>query len=157
MAATTAMCTSFKGELLNKQHDFGNAATSPIGGDAWKLVLIKTSMIGTYGAASTNYTDVTGNSDEAASTESPQGYTTGGEALTNAGKTISGTTAFIDFADVTIANTTLSARAAMIINSSLSNAAASVHDFGADKTASGGNFAITFPTADASNAIIRLA
>lgn len=157
MAATTAMCSSFKSELMRASHNLGNAGASPIGGNAFKLILIKTSMAGTYGAASTNYSNVTGNSDEAASTESPQGYLAGGIALTNNGVTLSGTTAFADFADITITNTNLAAAAAMIINSTLSNAALSVHDFGGDKTASGGNFVITFPVADASNAILRLA
>lgn len=148
MAATTAMCTSFKSELLTGTHNFTNTT-----GHTFKLVLIKTSMAGTYGAASTNYTDVTGNSDESTMTN----YTTGGETLTNVTPTTSGTTAYTDFGDVTISSATGSAAAAMIINGNASNAATSVHDFGGDKTASGGDFTVSFPAADASNAILRIA
>lgn len=157
MAITTAFCTSAKAEYLRGTHNLGNAGASPIGGNTIKLVLIKGSHAGTYGAASTNYTDITGNTDEAADSNSPVSYTVGGETLTNAGVTTSGTTAFADFADVTLTSVTLTADGCMLINSSASNAALSVHDFGGTKTASGGDFTIQFPTADSSNAIIRLA
>lgn len=148
MAATTAMTTSFKVECFTATHNFTNGT-----GHVFKIVLIKTSMAGTYGAASTNYTDVTGNSDESTMTN----YTTGGETLTNVTPSASGTTAITDFADVTISSATGSAAAAMIINTSSSNAATSVHDFAGDKTASGGDFVIQFPAADASNSILRIA
>jgi hypothetical protein len=150
MAATTAMCTSFKVELFEAKHDF-NAS----GGSSFKLALIKSSMSGTYGAASTNYSNITGNSDEASGT----GYTAGGVALTNIDPTSSGTTAFPDFADPTAWTITgsMSADACMIYNTSNSNSAVSVHDFGGTKTATDGDFTITMPTADASNAILRLA
>lgn len=157
MAITTAIPTSFKSELLRKKHDFGNVASSPIGGDAFKLALIKATPAGTYGAASINYSDITGNSDEAADTSSPQGYFAGGGTLTNNGTTTSGTTAFADWADKTFTAVTLSADGCMIYNSTNSNTAVEIHNFGSTKTASGGDFQIIFPTADASNAILRLA
>ena len=150
MATTTAMCTSFKVGLFNATHNFAAA-----GGSTFKLALIKATPTGTYGAASTNYSDITGNSDEASGT----GYTAGGVTLTNIDPTSSGTTAFPDFADPTAWTITgsLSADGCMIYNSSASNAAVSTHDFGSTKTATDGDFTITMPTADASNAILRIA
>lgn len=148
MAITTAMLTSFKKELLEAKHNFLLS-----GGSAFKIALIKTSMSGTYNAASTNYSDVTGNSDEASGT----GYTTGGAALTRVDPSTSSTTALTDFADVTWSTATISARGAIIYNTDQSDAGVMVGDFGADKSSSGGNFVVTFPTADASNAIIRIA
>lgn len=148
MAATTAMCTSFKRELLEQIHNFLNS-----GGDTHKIALIKPSMAGTYGAASTNYSNITGNSDEASGT----GYSAGGSTLTRVDPATSGTTAYTDFADVVLSTATLSADAAMIYNSSESNKAVSVHDFGGTKTATAGDFTLQFPTPDASNAILRLA
>ncbi len=148
MAATTAMCTTFKRELLEALHNFLLS-----GGNTFKLVLLKPAMAGTYGAATTNYSEITGNSDESTMTN----YTTGGETLTRVDPAISGTTAFTDFADVTIAAADGSADAAVIINTTNGNRACTVHDFGGTKTASGGNFTIQFPTPDASNAILRLA
>jgi len=160
MAITSAIPTSFKEEVLEALHDFGDASASPIGGDSFKLALIQLSLSSpqdTYGAASTNYSDITGNSDEPTDAASPQGYSAGGGALTNNGVTTSGTTAFADWADLTFSSVDLSADGCMIYNTSNSNSAVEVHDFGGTKTASGGNFAITFPTADSSSAILRLA
>ena len=148
MAATTAMCTSFKSELLQAIHNF-----LLTGGDAFKLALIKVGMAGTYGAASTNYSDITGNSDEASGT----GYSAGGGALTRVDPAISGTTAYTDFADLVFSTATISAVACMIYNSTDSNKVCSVHDFAGTKTATAGDFTIQFPAADASNAILRLA
>lgn len=148
MAITTAMPTSFKKEILQALHDF-TAST----GHTFKLALIKATPTGTYGAASTNYSDITGNSDESSMTN----YTTGGETLTSVTPATSGTTALCDFGDVTISTATGSADGAMIFNSSASNKAAYVGDFGGTKTASGGDFTVQFPTADASNAILRIA
>lgn len=146
MASTTAMCTSFKVELLKGDHDFDV--------DTFKIALIKASPTGTYGAGTTNYSDVTGNSDEVTGT----GYTSGGNTLTvSTAPTSSGTTAFIDFADTTWSSATITASAALIYNTSLSNAAVAVLDFGGDKTSTNGDFTVQFPTADASNAIIRIA
>ncbi|MCA9913831.1 MAG: hypothetical protein KC496_10805, partial [Anaerolineae bacterium] len=101
MAITSAMCTSYKKELMQAIHDFGDAGTSPIGGDTFMLALIAASAAGTYGAASTNYSELNDSSpiEEAqdASGTSPLGYQPGGGTLTNAGVNTSGTTAFADF------------------------------------------------------------
>jgi len=147
---TQALCTSFKVELLTGTHNFTNST-----GDAFKVALFKAnaSIVGTYGAATTNYSDMTGNSDENTGT----GYTSGGNTLTNVTPTSSGTTAFTDFADTTWSSATITSRGALIYNSSASNAAVCVLDFGSDKTSTSGDFSIIFPTADASNAIIRIA
>ena len=144
MAITTAMCTSFKSELLGGVHDLDT--------DSIKLALIKASPTGTYGAATTNYSDVTGNSDEATGT----GYSAGGQALDSASITLSGTTAFVDFADEVFSTLTISADGAIIYNSSQSNKAVAVFDFGSTVTATNGDFTVVFPTADASNAVIRI-
>src|SRR5210317_466584 len=111
MAITTAMCTSFKQELLGGLHDLDT--------DSLKLALIKESPAGTYGAATTNYSDVTGNSDEASGTN----YTAGGQVLDSATISVDGTTAIVDFADEVFANVTTSADGCIIYNSSKSNRA----------------------------------
>jgi hypothetical protein len=84
-------------------------------------------------------------------------YTAGGASLTSATPVLSGSTAICDFNDLTFSSVTITARGALIYNSSKSNKAVAVLDFGSDKTSSAGNFTIVFPTADASNAIIRIA
>ena len=84
-------------------------------------------------------------------------YTAGGETLTNIAPSLSGTTAIADFEDATWASATFTARGALIYNSSKANRAIMVLDFGADKTVVTGNFTVTFPDADATNAIIRIA
>ena len=138
------MCNSFKEELLGGVHDLDT--------DTLKIALIKASPTGTYGAATTNYSDVTGNSDEATGT----GYSAGGQALDSASITLSGTTAFVDFADEVFSTLTISADGAIIYNSSQSNKAVAVFDFGSTVTATNGDFTVVFPTADASNAVIRI-
>jgi len=145
MAITTAMCTSFKSELLGGTHDLDT--------DTLKIALIKDSPTGTYGAATTNYSDVTGNSDEATGT----GYTAGGQDLGGASITTSGTTALVDFTDEVFADVTVSCDGCIIYNSSQSNKAICVIDFGGTVSATAGDLTIEFPTADASNAIIRIA
>jgi hypothetical protein len=145
MAITTALCNTFKQELLGGIHDLDT--------DVIKLALIKATPTGSYGAATTNYSDVTGNSDEASGT----GYTAGGQALDSATITLSGSTAFVDFADEVIVTATVSADGCIIYNSSKANRAIAVIDFGGTKTSTNGDFTIQFPTADASNAIIRIA
>ena len=147
---TQAMCTSFKTELLTGTHNFTNGT-----GNTFKIALFRAtaSIVGTYGAATTNYSNMTGNSDEA----SGVGYVAGGNTLTNVTPTSSGTTAFTDFADTTWSTATITASGALIYNSSASNKAVCVLSFGGDKTSTAGNFTIVFPTADASNAIIRIA
>ena len=151
MAITSAICTSFKKELLEGLMDFN--ATS---GSTFKIALIKAnaSQSGTYSAATTNYSDVTGNSDELPATG---GYTTGGNTLTNIDPTTRGTTAFVDFADTTWTSATFTTRGCIIYNTSQSNKAVMVIDFGADFSVSGGTFQIQFPTANASDAILRIA
>lgn len=145
MAITTAMCTSFKSELLGGTHDLDT--------DVLKLALIKASPVGTYGAATTNYSDVTGNSDEASGTN----YSAGGQALDGAVISTDGTTAIIDFNDEVFANVTLSADGCIIYNSSKANRAICTIDFGGTVSATAGDFTVEFPTADASNAVIRIA
>jgi len=144
MAITTAMCSSFKQELLGGVHDLDT--------DTLKLALIKASPTGTYGAATTNYSDVTGNSDEASGT----GYTAGGGTLDSPVITLSGTTAFVDFADEAFNNVTVSADGCIIYNSSQLNKAIAVFDFGGTVSATSGTLTVQFPTADATNAVIRL-
>lgn len=147
---TQAMCTSFKTELLTGTHDFTNGT-----GNTFKIALFRAtaSIVGTYGAATTNYSDVTGNSDEASGT----GYSAGGNTLTNVTPTSSGTTAFTDFDNTTWSTATITASGALIYNSSASNAAVAVLDFGGDKTSTAGDFTIVFPSANATDAIIRIA
>ena len=153
MAITTAMPTSFKVELFQGAHDFRLT-----GGDTFKLALIKSGMAGTYGAASTNYSNITGNSDEVGNSGT---YSAGGGTLTRIDPTSSGTTAFVDFADISFTSATISSDGCMIYNTTpavgSANSAVSVHDFGGTKSSTAGTFTIQFPTADASNAIIRIA
>ena len=144
MAITTAMCNSFKEELLGGVHDLDT--------DSLKIALIKDTPTGTYDASTTNYSDVTGNSDEASGTN----YTAGGQVLDTATITLSGSTAFVDFADEVFTNLTISADGAIIYNASQGNAAIAVFDFGGTVTATSGDFTVVFPTADASNAVIRI-
>lgn len=145
MAITTAMCNSFKQELLGGVHDLDT--------DTIKIALIKDTPTGTYGAATTNYSNVTVNTDEATGTN----YTTGGNTLGSAVISLDGSTAIVDFADTTWASATVSADGCIIYNASQTNRAIAVIDFGGTKTSTNGDFTIEFPTADASNAIVRIA
>ena len=150
MALTSALCTSFKVELLEGDQDFSNGA------DAYKVALFKAnaSITGTFGATTTNYSQMTGSSDELAATG---GYTTGGFALTNVNPTSSGTTAFTDFsANAAWSSATFTTRGCIIYNTSDGNSAVAVINFGADYSVSGGTFEIQWPAADSSNAIIRI-
>ena len=142
MSITTAMCTSFKKEVLEALHDFN--ATS---GSVFKIAFYTSSA--SLDASTTVYST----SNEVTGT----GYTAGGVTLTNIDPTTSGTTAFADFADATLASATITAAGALIYNSSQSNKAVAVLSFGGDKTSTNGDFVIQFPAADASNAIIRIA
>ena len=143
MAITQAMCTSFKKELMEAKHNFLAS-----GGNTFKLALYTSSA--TLDATTTAYTIT----NEASGT----GYTAGGAALTNIDPTTSGTTAFTDFADLTFSTATITARGALIYNDTAAgDPSVIVLDFGADKTSTAGDFTISFPTADASNAIIRIA
>jgi hypothetical protein len=148
MAITTAMCNSFKYELLGGEA----GVTHDLDGDTLKIALIKASPTGNYGADTSNYSDVTGNSDEA----SGANYTAGGQALDSATITLSNGTAYVDFADEVFSTVTLSADGAILYNASKSNRAIAVFDFGGTITATNGNFTLIFPTADDSNAVIRI-
>ena len=145
MAITSAICTSFKVELLKGVHNF--TATT---GDTFKIALYDSDA--TLGASTTAFST----SEEITNT-SGTAYTAGGAALTSVTPTSSGTTAFCDFADVSYTSASFTANGALIYNSSDSNAAVCAIAFGSDKTATNGTFTIQFPTADATNAIIRLA
>jgi hypothetical protein len=141
------MCTSFKVEILEGVHDFRSA-----GGDTFKLALYDNSAA--FTAATTAYTAT----NEVANSGS---YAAGGGTLTNVTPTTSGTTAFTDFADLSFTSATITAFGALIYNTTpshtYSNPTVCVLDFGGAKTSTNGTFTIIFPTADATNAIIRIA
>jgi len=150
MAISQAMCTSFKVELLSGGHNFNttNVARSVDTQDTFKIALFTSSA--TLDATTTAYST----SDETTGT----GYSAGGNTLTvSAVPASTGTTAFLDFTDTTWSTATVTARGALIYNSTNSDTSVAVLDFGADKTSTAGDFTIIFPTADASNAIIRIA
>ena len=141
------MCTSFKDELLEGVHDFRSS-----GGDTFKLALYTNSA--SFTAATTAYTAT----NEVANSGT---YSAGGGTLTNISPTTSGTTAFTDFSDLSFTSATITARGALIYNTTpahtYTNPTVAVLDFGSDKTSTTGTFTIQFPTADATNAIIRIA
>jgi len=143
MAITTAMCTSFKKELLEAVHNFKNT-----GGSTFNLALYTSSA--SLDAATTAYTT----SNEVSGT----GYTAKGASLTRVDPSTSSTTALTDFSDLTFSSSSITARGCLIFNDSASgDPAVCALDFGGDKTSSSGDFTVQFPTADASNAIIRIA
>lgn len=144
MAISQAMCTSFKQALLDGEMDFSSDTSQ-----TFKIALYTSSA--TLGAATTAYS--------ATNEVSGTGYTAGGNTLTIAANpTTSGTTAFLDFTDTTWTTATITARGALIYKADgVTNPAVAVLDFGSDKTSTAGNFTIQFPTADASNAIVRIA
>ena len=143
MAITTAMCTSFKKELLEAVHNFINS-----GGSTFNLALYTSSA--DLSASTTAYTT----SNEVSGT----GYTAKGASLTRVDPSTSGTTALTDFSDLTFSSSSITARGCLIFNDSASgDPAVCALDFGGDKTSSSGDFTVQFPTADASNAIIRIA
>lgn len=147
MAITQAMCTSFKQELLEAKHDFVAS-----GGHTFKLALFTSDA--TLDASTTDYSTT----NEVSGTN----YSAGGSALTNINPTSSGTTAFTDFDDLTFSTATITANGALIYNTTTDGGsgttdAVCVLAFGGDKTSTAGDFTIQFPTADASNAIIRIA
>ena len=150
MAITSAVCTSFKVELLKGVHNF-----SASGGNTFKIALYTSDA--SLGAGTTAYStsnEITNSSGTA--------YTAGGATLTSVTPTTSGTTAFCDFSDVSYTSASFTANGAMIYNTTTDGGsgttdAVAIIAFGGDKTASNGTFKIEFPAADASNAIIRLA
>jgi hypothetical protein len=141
------MATSFKQQLLEAVHDFRLT-----GGDTFKLALYDNNA--SFTAATTAYTAT----DEVAASGT---YAAGGGDLTRINPTVSGTTAFTDFDDLSFTSATITARGALIYNSTpthtYTNPVVAVLDFGSDKSSSNGTFTIQFPTPDASNAIIRIA
>ena len=138
------MCTSFKVELMQAVHNF-TAST----GNTFKLAMYDNSA--SFTAATTAYT----NTNEVANSGT---YSAGGGTLTNVTPTSSGTTAFTDFADLSFTSATITAYGAMIYNDTAAgNPSVCILDFGGAKTSTNGTFTIVFPTADASNAIIRIA
>jgi len=149
---TSAIATSYKVEAFKGVH---------LDTDTYKILLIKPSPTGAYNAGNTNVgTPGSGSpsssnvgTDEASGT----GYSSGGKALTGFASTSSGTTAFIDFDDVTWTASSISAIGAIIYNSSRSNKIVAVIDFGGTITDTNGTFQIQMPTPDASNAIVRWA
>jgi len=139
MAISQALCTSFKSELLGGTHDLDT--------DVIKIALYTSSA--TLSAATTAYSS----SNEVSGT----GYTATGNTLSGAAISVDGTTAIVDFSDTTWASATITARGALIYNSSKANRAIAVLDFGGDKTSTNGDFTIQFPAAAAATAIIRIA
>ena len=137
------VCTSFKSELLSGVHDFATA------GDTFKLSLY-TSSSTINNASTTIYTT----SDEVADSGS---YSAGGGSLANQAVSTDGTTAIVDFDDLSFTSATITARYALIYNSTDSNKAVCVLDFGTAQTSTSGTFTIQFPSAGASTAIIRVA
>jgi plastocyanin domain-containing protein len=139
MAISQAMCSSYKEQLLGAVHDMDT--------DVFKIALYTSSA--TLGASTTIYST----SDEVVAT----GYTAGGNTLSGAAITLSGTTAFVDFSNTTWTTATITARGALIYNSSKSDKSVAVLDFGGDKSSTAGDFTVIMPTPDATNALIRIA
>ena len=147
MAITQTLTTSFKKELFEAVHNFTSHTI--------KIALYDSTA--TLNADTTAYSDSdTGQISQTQADGSSTGYTTGGNTLTKVAPTSSGTTAFIDFDDTTWASSTFTARGALIYNSSASNKAIAVLDFGSDKTTSNSTFPVTFPAGDSTNAIVRI-
>ena len=148
----TAMPTSFKVEILKAVHNFSNP-----GGNTFKIALGKSvaTLVGTYDATTTSYTNLTGNSDEL---PNGSGYTTGGATLTSVTPVANGTTAVCDFDNYTWTTATFTTSGAIIYNNtSAGKSACAVLSFGGDQQVSSGDFSIQFPAATASTAIIRIA
>jgi hypothetical protein len=150
MSITSAVCSSFKSELLSGKHDFDSS-----GGDTFKIAMFTSSA--SLDATTTDYStsnEITNSSGTA--------YTAGGSALTNQGVTLSSTTAYTDFADVSWTSASFTANGAMIYNTTTDGGsgttdAVCVIAFGGDKTVSSGTFTVQFPAAGATTAILRLA
>ena len=146
MAISTALCSSFKQELLQGVHNFSS--------HTFKLALIKAGESGTYGAASTNYSNITGNSDEQGNTGT---YSAGGATLSGTTINLTNTTAHIDFNNPQFTSATIDANGCMIYNSSASNKAVCVISFGSTQSSDNGTFTITMPADGESTSIIRVA
>jgi hypothetical protein len=142
MAITQAVPNSFKEELFQAEHNF-----NAVGGNVFKLALYTSAA--TLNSATTVYTST----NEVANSGQ---YTTGGGILVNVGTSVSSGVAYVDFADISFTGVTLTARGALIYNTSNSNAAVAVLDFGSDKTATSGTFTVQFPADTTSAAILRI-
>lgn len=142
MAITQALPNSFKKQLLDGDQDFSQS-----GGDVFKLALYVSTA--TLGASTTAYTS-TGEVSASGS------YSAGGGTLVNSGTSVVSTVAFTDFADLSFTGVTITARGALIYNTSFSNAAVAVLNFVTDKTATDGTFTIQFPAFTSTAAIIRI-
>ena len=152
MAITSAICSSFKQELLQGKHSLDTSGNS---GDTFKIALYDSDA--SLGASTTDYS-----TSEEISNTSGSAYTAGGAALTNTGVGLTSTTAFTDFSDVSFTSATFTANGALIYNTQTNGGsnttdAVCVIAFGSDKTVTNGTFQIQFPANDSSNAIIRLA
>ena len=150
MSITSAVCSSFKSELLSGKHDFDSS-----GGDTFKIAMFTSSA--SLDATTTDYS-----TSNEITNSSGTGYTAGGSALTNQGVTLSSTTAYTDFADVSWTSASFTANGAMIYNTTTDGGsgttdAVCVIAFGGDKTVSSGTFTVQFPAAGATTAILRLA
>ena len=143
--SSSTVTTSFKTQVLQGTHNF--TASS---GDTFKIALYTNSS--SLAASTATYGDGTATNEVSGS-----GYSAGGNTLTSVTPTTSGTTAFCDFSDTTWSASTITARGALIYNSTNGNTGVAVLDFGSDKSSTSGDFTIQFPTADATNAIIRIA
>ena len=149
MAITTnAICNSFKKQLIAGEHDFDSS-----GGDTFQLAMYTNSA--TLGASTTNYATTN-------EVSSPSGYSAGGKALVNSGVKVSSGVAITDFSDLSFTGVTLTARGALIYNTTTDGGsnttdAVAVLDFGGDKTATSGTFTIQFPAFTTSAAILRIA
>ena len=149
MAISQALCSSWKVEILQGIHAFGTSVVrAGTGADTFKIALYTSSA--TLGASTTAYSGT----NEVAN---GNGYTTGGNTLTLVSPSLDGTTAILDFNDSVWSAATITARGALIYNSTQSNKAVAVLDFGADKTSTAGDFTVIFPAAAAATAIIRIA
>ena len=158
MAITSAICNSFKVEILQGGHNFNDSSGAPTG-NAFKLALFTEDA--TLSKSTTAYTapadgtaDPT-NTKEVSSTST--GYTTGGNALTSTTPVLSGDTACCKFADTSFTSASFTARGCLIYNSTNSNKAVCAINFGANKTVTSGTFTIQFPAQTAGNAIIQIA
>ena len=150
MAITSAICSSFKQELLQGKHSFESS-----GGHTFKIALFTSSA--SLGASTTDYST----SNEITNT-SGSAYSAGGATLTNSGVSLSSTTAFTDFSDVTFSSASFTANGALIYNSTAvtgftTNRAVCAVNFGADKTVTSGTFTVQFPAQTAGNAIVQIA
>jgi hypothetical protein len=143
MAISQAICNSFKQELFQAEHNFNNP-----GGNTFYLALYTSAA--TIDASTTVYSPL----NEVSS--SGTNYPAGGGVLSSLGVTLSGDVSFLDFADLTFPNVTLTARGCLIYNTSSADKSVAVFDFGADKTATDGDFTVIFPPPTSTTAVIRL-